>query len=448
MNRKQRRAESKQGDASLHRATQSFDQAVQQHQAGHLSEAVALYRQAIGFKPDFANAFYNQGVALQTLGRIEDAVGCYTKATHFKPDLVEAHYNLGLAALGQDTARTGGRPFLRRATALKGDHADAHYNLGITLRQQGRLEDAIECYHRAIAARPGFANAHYNLGILLLETNHPDEAAACYQRAIDLQPDYGEAHYNLGVVTHQQGRPADAIGSYRKALALRPDYPEAHTSLATALLLLGEMAEGWEEFEWRWLTRRRWVAERREFAQPQWRGEPAEGKTLLIHAEQGFGDTIQFCRYAALAASRGLRVIMEVQAPLLRLLAGLPGVDHLVAQGETLPRLRPAMPHDEPPSGTRHDDADNPPRACVPPGRCGTGGPMANPPRRGAPARPAHRPGLGRKRHQDRRPRAFPAAVAARAFARSARPAFLQPAKGRASSAGGFRAHRCHGRAA
>ena len=333
MNRKQRR----QGESTLQRASQSFNQAVQHHQAGRLTEAVAWYRQAIGFKPDFANAFYNQGVALQTLGRVEEAVGCYTKAVHFNPALVDAHYNLGLAALGQQRLDQTVAHF-RRAIALKPDHADAHYNLGITFRAQGSLEDAIACYRRAIAVRPGFPNAHYNLGILLLETGHPNEAAASYQRAIDLKPDYNEAHYNLGVVAHQQGRPAEAIGHYRKAITLRPDYPEAHAGLGTALLLLGEMAEGWDEFEWRWQTSQV-AGQRHTYTEPQWRGEPAAGKTLLIHAEQGFGDTIQFCRYAALAASRGLRVIMEVQAPLVRLLADLPGVDLLVAQGEALPQF-------------------------------------------------------------------------------------------------------------
>ncbi len=335
MNRKERRAESKRGEPPLQRAAQTFEQAVQHHQAGRLHEAVAAYRQAIGFKPDFTNAFYNQGLALQTLGRTSDAVACYSKAIHFKPDFVDAHYNLGLAALEQGRRAEAAAHF-RRAVALNPGHADAHYNLGITVRQLGSLDEAAVCYRRAIAARPGYTDAHFNLGIVLVEMGQPGEAAACYQRAIDLNPGYTDAYYNLGLVAQQQGRPADAIGPYRRAIALRPDYADAHASLATALLLQGDMAEGWEAFEWRWQTSIV-AGQRRDFTQPQWRGEPAQGKTLLIHAEQGFGDTLQFCRYGVLAASRGLRVIMEVQASLVRLLAGLPGVDQVLGQGEALP---------------------------------------------------------------------------------------------------------------
>jgi hypothetical protein len=128
----------------------------------------------------------------------------------------------------------------------------------------------------------------------------------------------------------------EAIGCFRTAVGLRPDFANAHHNLAVALLARGEMAEGWREYEWRWQTAGM-VASRRDFAQPQWHGEAAEGRTLLIHAEQGLGDTLQFCRYGALAAARGLRVVMEVQRPLVRLLRGVAGVDWVVARGEDLP---------------------------------------------------------------------------------------------------------------
>ena len=156
---------------------------------------------------------------------------------------------------------------------------------------------------------------------------------AVTRTALALRPDEPRTHDNLGTVRKEQGLAEEAIACFRTAIGLRPDFPNAHHNLAMALLARGEMAEGWREYEWRWQTAGM-AASRRDFTQPQWRGEAAEGRTLLIHAEQGLGDTLQFCRYGALAAARGLRVVMEVQKPLVRLLRGVAGVDRVVARGE------------------------------------------------------------------------------------------------------------------
>ena len=156
------------------------------------------------------------------------------------------------------------------------------------------------------------------------------------RRALALKPNYPEAHSNLGGALADQGRLDEAAAHFRRAVALRPDYPEAHSNLGMVLLALGDLAAGWKEFEWRWKMPHV-VKAARSFAQPRWRGDAAEGRTLLIHAEQGFGDTVQLCRYAPLAASRGLRVILAVQEPLVRLLRCLPAVDRVVRQGEALP---------------------------------------------------------------------------------------------------------------
>jgi hypothetical protein len=133
----------------------------------------------------------------------------------------------------------------------------------------------------------------------------------------------------------RMGRLDEAAASGRVAVRLGPDSPDGHFNLSLALLALGDLAQGWEEYEWRWKTRL--MQGRRHFPQPQWRGEAAGGRTLLVQAEQGFGDTIQFCRYATLAAARGLRVILEAQKPLVRLLRCLPGVDLVVEQGDGPP---------------------------------------------------------------------------------------------------------------
>jgi Flp pilus assembly protein TadD len=224
----------------------------------------------------------------------------------------------------------------RKVIALRPDHAEAHNNLGNALRQCGRLEEAAACYRRTIALQPAHAEAHSNLGVVLDELEQPDEAAACHRKALDIRPGFPLACNNLGVALRKLGQLDAAIACYRRAIELRPDYPEAHCNLAMALLARGDLAAGWDHYEWRWSSADMTGA-RRAFKQPQWLGRPGEGATLLIHAEQGFGDTLQFCRYAPLAAERGFRVVMEVQPALVRLLRGLPRVDRVVAHGDALP---------------------------------------------------------------------------------------------------------------
>ncbi len=321
-----------------------------------LAEAEACYRHAIAVKPDYAEAHNNLGVILREQRRMEEAASCYRRATTLQPAYVEAANNLGV------TLRELGRAeeaiaCYRSIIALRPDYAEAHSNLGVALREQGQLAEAVACYKAALALKPDYPEAHSNLGVVLREQEQPEAAAACYRTAISLRPGYPQAHNNLGVALKEQRRLDEAVDCFRQAVTLDPEYAEAHNNLGMALLLRGEVgAPAWEEYEWRWKTGQM-AGHRRDFTQPHWRGElwrgelwrgelwrgelwrgePAAGRTLLIHAEQGFGDSLQFCRYAMLAAERGLRVVMEVQKPLVRLLAGLQGVAQVLARGETLP---------------------------------------------------------------------------------------------------------------
>jgi Flp pilus assembly protein TadD len=226
----------------------------------------------------------------------------------------------------------------RQVLASHPRHADSLHLLGVIAYQTGRPALAIELIGKAIAINPREASSRSNLGNLLLEQGRLEEAVASYRKAIGLRPGYPEAANNLGNAFKALGRLDEAVGSYRMALDLRPDDAEVHYNLAMALLGRGDMAAGWAEHEWRWKTRQL-SGGHLGFAQPQWRGEAADGRTLLIHAEQGFGDSIQFCRYAPLAAAKGLRVILEVPGTLVRLLVGLPGVELVVARGEALPQF-------------------------------------------------------------------------------------------------------------
>ena len=217
-------------------------------------------------------------------------------------------------------------------------HSDSLHMLGVIAYQTRREDLAYDLICRAIAINPRQAPYHSNLGNLLMQQGRLDEAATCYRRALDLNPNFPGALNNLGNALKAQKKLDEAITCYRKAIDLNPNYSDAHYHLALALLANGDMAAGWEEHEWRWKTPQL-IKARRDFTHPLWRGEAAEGRTLLIHAEQGFGDTLQFCRYVPLAAAKGLRVILEVPQPLARLLRSLPGVDRLVTCGETLPQF-------------------------------------------------------------------------------------------------------------
>jgi tetratricopeptide (TPR) repeat protein len=277
-----------------------FIAAMAHHKAGRLAQAEQGYRQVLRADPRQPDALHMLGVLAYQSGNNEAAV-----------DLI-----------GQ-------------AIALHGNSPAYHSNLGLALKDLGRLGAAADAFRRAIALNGQAPAAHNNLGIVLTALGRLDEALACSEKALALAPDFAEAYANIGHLRRQQGQLQAAIAQFRQAIALQPDFAEAHTSLAHALLQNGEFTEGWAAYEWRWRSRSM-LAGRRQFTQPQWRGEPGEGRALLVHAEQGFGDTIQFCRLAPLAAKRGLSVILEVQKPLARLLAGLQSVS-VIARGDRLP---------------------------------------------------------------------------------------------------------------
>ena len=246
-----------------------------------------------------------------------------------------AQINLGSALARQDKPDDAIAWFLKAIT-LQPNHADTYNNLGKVLMDQARVDEAMSCFNWATTLRPDHCDAHLNLSGAFQSRSRLDEALAHARHAEALAPDRIETLVGLGSTFRAQGRLDEAIASFERAIARCPDsrqLPRIHADLAMALLARGDFERGWKEYEWRTQV----MGSGRDFGVPQWRGEPAVGRTLLIHAEQGLGDTLQFCRYASLAAERGLRVVLEVQKPLLRLLGSLPGVEQVVAQGDALP---------------------------------------------------------------------------------------------------------------
>ncbi|HWK43969.1 MAG TPA: tetratricopeptide repeat-containing glycosyltransferase family protein [Stellaceae bacterium] len=315
-----------------------FQQALAHHQAGRLPQAEACYRRVLAVDPTHAPALHRLGIIASHVGRNDIAAEYLAKATHLQPLSAEYHGDLGKALTGLGRLAEAESCY-RMALSLDGGYVAAHTNLGHLYRKSQRLDDAVACFQSAIRLQPDLAEAHHTLGNVFRELERMDEAAACYREVLLWHPDVAEVHYNLGFVLHDLGLLGEAEGCYREAVRLKPMFKEAHDNLGYLLLLDGRLKEAWPEYEWRHRTQvKNGFAARRSFPQAQWTGEALDGRSLLIHAEQGFGDTLQFCRYLPLAAAYG-RVVLEVPRPLIRLLTSLPGIDQIVATGDPLPEF-------------------------------------------------------------------------------------------------------------
>jgi tetratricopeptide (TPR) repeat protein len=308
---------------------------VEHHRAGRLEEAEAAYREVLATNPTDFDALHLLGVIAQQSGRTDMAVELIGQAIRLRPQVAAAHSNLGnaLKSAGRLEEAIGE---YRKAVELNPALAEAHFNLGKGLADAGYWAAAAPCYRRAIEIRGDYAEAWGNLGAALAGMNDLSGAAAACRRCIELKPDAAQGHGGLGYVLLLRGEMEESIGACRRAIELNQDYADAHCNLAMGLLVLGEYAEGWREHEWR-ARMPQFVTP--DFKAPQWRGEDLAGKTIFVHSEQGFGDTIHFCRYVPLVARRGAGVIIACPEELNRLLHSLKGVARFLLPGEERPSV-------------------------------------------------------------------------------------------------------------
>jgi tetratricopeptide (TPR) repeat protein len=254
------------------------------------------------------------------------------------PDGFDALYTRALsAAASKDFARA--IPLYDQAIAASPAGAEPYYKRANALKDVGRLEEAIASYDRAIELKPDYAYAFCNRGVVQQKLGLLPQALSSLDKAIALEPTDAVAHYNRAMVLQDCSRWQEAAASYDQAIALDPEFSEAQYNRALTLLFLGDFARGWAAFEWRWNNARRLaIGEARSFQEPLWLGDHnLVGKRLLLHSEAGLGDTLQFCRYAKLAAAQGATVLLEVQPPLVSLLAALEGVSLVLPSKGALP---------------------------------------------------------------------------------------------------------------
>jgi tetratricopeptide (TPR) repeat protein len=335
--------------------------------AGRLKDAIAAYERVLAREPGNSLALNNLGVALRRAGEAERAVRCFAAAVRHNPRNADAHYNLG-NALRDAKRHDDAIECYRRALKLNPRYAAAYVNLALALKAAKRVADARRCLVAGLRALPDAAMLHLELGILLWEQRQDEAALAHYRKALALEPtshkirhniaavllrldryapaleagreairaeaNHAESHAILGQALCALGRLDEAEASLRRAIALDADNLSANLGLARVLLLGGRFKEGWPAYEVRW---KRATTPRPQWPKPAWEGEDIKGRTLLLYTEQGFGDTIQFIRYAALLRDRGARVILSCEPPLARLMATVDGVAQVIARGGTVP---------------------------------------------------------------------------------------------------------------
>ena len=302
---------------------------------GRRGPAAASYRKAARLRPGYAHA-HNQLGNLARLGNdLQAASRHYERAVRDDPGLAEAWYNLGTTRQLQKRFEKAEAAY-RRALELVPANASAANNLGLVLKEQGRVREAIQAFERAVAAKPEHAVARVNLGAVLQHENRLEEAVRVLREAIALTPGDARAHGNLGNALLAMNRPTDALAAYRRALEIDPGFTGNLYNVALAHLVTGDLEHGWEGYDSRLDTE-----EHRRlypFTGPRWKvGEPIAGKSLLVYAEQGLGDTLQFIRYVRMLEPLGARVTVQVQQALKPFLAGQLGAAQVVGTRDPVP---------------------------------------------------------------------------------------------------------------
>ena len=309
--------------------------AITHHQAGQLPQAEQLYRQILQQQPQHPEALCLLGVIACQRGNLDDGIALCRQALVLRPDYIQARENLYLALWKRgremiDEAIMGYNQIIN----FQPKTLQAYANLGTILQDQGKEDQAIMFYQQGLAIDPQHPQLLNGLGVALQRQHKLKAATHFHQQALAHQPNYVDALVSLGKILLEQGNLSEAMNCFKQALSIDPNHAIAHHNYAILLLTQGDYQQGFVEYEWRLKTAEFPPC---PFKQPVWDGSPLQGRTLLLHAEQGLGDTIQLIRYAAIARERGGRLILTCHQPLIRLLSTVPGIEQIIPLGFPLP---------------------------------------------------------------------------------------------------------------
>jgi len=300
---------------------------------GRLDPAAEAYRSVLALKPNDPKALNNLGQVLAKTGELENAADLFYRATLAAPQFAEPHFNLGELAARQKRWDEAIRHF-RRALKVRPDMVEAYNNLGNAFQQRGSLEAAEKCYRRVVALAPHLAEGFYNLGSVLQNRDRFEEAVDGLKTALRLKPHYPEALNNLALTYKNMGRLEQAADYFSQAIALKPDFAEAYWNRSFTHLLNGDFEKGWRDYEWRFKQARWKTLYPFRLDRPRWDPSDPRHRRILVHDEQGLGDTFQFVRYLPMLKADGREVVFETRKALFPLLSGFRGIDALVVRSE------------------------------------------------------------------------------------------------------------------
>lgn len=302
---------------------------------GHDSLACDLFEKAAALNPNSSELCFNYAKALVMLKKDSEAIVAFNRAIALNPDNAEAYHRVGNLYLRAGNEVKAAEAY-QHALKVKPNYPEVYNSLGIIFRNKGEFQAAADCFDRALTIKPDYPAALNNLGTTRYLVGEFTESLNLFTKALALQPKYPDALNNLGIALRTVGQLNEAIAAFEHALALDRDKPELHKNLAIALLDAGRFEEGWSEYEWR-LQTPQFASIVRTMTKPRWPGVETTNCTVLVRAEQGFGDMLQFCRYVPLLAARGINVILEVQPGLERLMTSLAGVGQIITAGQPFP---------------------------------------------------------------------------------------------------------------
>ncbi|MEC4986491.1 MAG: tetratricopeptide repeat protein, partial [Oscillatoria sp. PMC 1076.18] len=325
---------------SKEKIAKSLQEALKHYQAGRFAAAEQICRKIVQSEPRQADALHLLGILAYEQGNQPEAIAKYRQVIEIKPDNPDVHNNLAIALKNQGDLDPAIVHY-QKAINLRPNSADSYKNLGLAYKEKGLLAESATAYQQAIKLQPEQADLYNKLGMVYRELGLAEEAILQYQQALKLKPNWEVLYNNLGNAHREKGDLASAKVAYHQAIAIRSNYAQAQFGLAGALLMEGDFQPGFQGYEWRWKLKDN---SPKKFPQPLWDGSSLSGRTILLHAEQGLGDTIQFIRYISRLKAQGARVVVETQNALVELFQELADLDEVVGRGKPLPDFDVHLP--------------------------------------------------------------------------------------------------------